>query len=393
MDRRTFVNSNGMRIGINAFFFGKATTGSGQYTEKLLRELGRVEGNDYFLFLFGKEEASAKWAFPKSFREHSLHTPFDSISGDLAKLWFEQVSFPRACSLLRLDIAHVPYFASPLFPKTPTVVTIHDLIPLILPLYRGSVLVRLYTRLVAIAARRADVVITDSESSKEDVIRILKIPEERVRVIYLAADEMFRPVNDEARLSFVRRKYGLPRLYLLYLGGFDQRKNVSMLIRAFALLNRGKTAKRVNLVIAGRLPLKDTPFFPDPRSLVEELGIGEEVVFTGWVEEEDKPALYSGALAFVFPSLYEGFGLPPLEAMSCGVPVIASNRASLPEVVGDGGLLFDPEDAEGLAYAIELLLSDEALRAELQRKALAQSARFSWKRCALETLAVYQEIG
>jgi len=330
---------------------------------------------------------------------HPVATPFDSISQNLAKLWFEQLSFPRACRRQGVELAHVPYFASPLFPTTPTVVTVHDLIPMLLPAYRGSIWVRLYTLLVAVAAKRADMVLTDSEASKWDIVRLLDIPAERVRVIYLAADDIYQPVLDEHRLAAIHRKYDLPESYLLYLGGFDQRKNVPTLLRAFAQLAKDP---RVFLVVAGRLPeygldlaiqAKRSDFFPDPQPIVQELGIGKRVVFTGWVPEQDKPVLYSGARALVFPSLYEGFGLPPLEALACGTPVIASNRGSLPEIVGDGGLLLEPDDVEGLAGAMEKLLNDDTLWGDLRQKGLAHATRFSWEKTARETLAVYQEIG
>jgi glycosyltransferase involved in cell wall biosynthesis len=270
---------------------------------------------------------------------------------------------------------------------------------MLLPAYRGSMLVRLYTLLVAIAAKRADIVLTDSQASKWDIVHLLDIPSERVRVIYLAADDIYQPILDDRRLSATCQKYGLPESYLLYLGGFDQRKNVPTLLKAFAQLAKDS---RAFLVVAGRLPeygldlaiqAERSDFFPDPRLIVQELGIEERVVFTGWVPEEDKPALYSGARALVFPSLYEGFGLPPLEALACGTPVIASNRGSLPEIVGDGGLLLEPDDVEGLAGAMEKLLNDESLWGDLREKGLAHAARFSWEKTARETLAVYQEIG
>jgi glycosyltransferase involved in cell wall biosynthesis len=362
-----------MRIGINALFLERPETGSGQYTRHLLEALAKVDPtNEYLLFSPG---------------------PTPPIS-NRAKLWFEQVSFPRACR--HLDLAHVPYFASPLFPTVPTVVTVHDLIPLILPAYRGSPLVRLYTRLVAAAARRAEAIITVSQASERDIVRYLQIPPERIHVTYEAAGEAFQPVEDEAcpepsrraQLAAIRQKYALPERYLLYLGGFDQRKNLSTLLRAFALLVSKQQAR---LVIAGRLPGRDGPLFPDPRRQVGELGLEERVIFTGWVPEEDKPALLSGATAFVFPSLYEGFGLPALEAMACGTPVIASSRSSLPEVVGEGGILVEPTDVEALVEAMRVLLADDVLRAELRQRALAQAARFSWKQTALETLAVYRK--
>ena len=395
-----------MRIGINAFYLGAVTTGSGQYINHLIRQLARLgDESEYILVQDARYKIQDTGNLhPAPCILHPISTPFDPVSEDLAKLWFEQVAFPRACRRHSVELAHVPYFASPLFPTTPTVVTVHDLIPMLLPAYRGSILVRLYTLLVAVAAKRADIVLTDSEASKWDIVHLLDIPSERVRVIYLAADDIYQPVLDEHRLAGIRRKYGLPASYLLYLGGFDQRKNVPTLLKAFAQLAKDSRIGdwRVSLVVAGQLPdygldlaiqAKRSDFFPDPRPIVQELGIGERVVFTGWVPEEDKPALYSGARALIFPSLYEGFGLPPLEALACGTPVIASNRGSLPEIVGDGGLLLEPDDVEGLTAAMERLLSDDTLWGDLQEKGLAHAARFSWEKTARETLAVYREIG
>lgn len=363
-----------MRIGINAFFLDRPETGSGQYTRNLLEALAKADPtNEYLLISPGPASPISNTQYPIS---------------NLAKLCFEQVSFPRACR--HLDLAHVPYFASPLFPTVPTVVTIHDLIPLILPAYRGSLLVRLYTQLVAAAARKAQAIITVSQASERDIVRCLHVSPERVHVTYEAAGEAFQPVEDEAQLAAIRQKYALPERYLLYLGGFDQRKNLSTLLRAFALLvNKQQQAR---LVIAGKLPGRDSPLFPDPRRLVRDLDIVKRVSFTDWVPEEDKPALLSGAMAFVFPSLYEGFGLPAVEALACGTPVIASNRSSLPEVVGEGGILVEPADVEALAEAMEALLVDDVLRAELQQRALTQAAKFSWKQTALETLAVYRKV-
>ena len=397
-----------MRIGINAFYLGALTTGSGQYINHLIRQLARLEDESEYVLVKNTEyrmQNTSHLHSPFSILHspscilHPVSTPFDSISENLAKLWFEQVSFPRACRRQGVELAHVPYFASPLFPTTPTVVTVHDLIPMLLPAYRGSILVRLYTRLVAAAARRADMVLTDSQASKWDIVHLLDIPSERVRVIYLAADDIYQPILDDHRLIATCQKYGLPESYLLYLGGFDQRKNVPTLLKAFAQLAKDS---RGFLVVAGRLPeygldlaiqAKRSDFFPDPRPIVQELGIEERVIFTGWVPEEDKPALYSAARALVFPSLYEGFGLPPLEALACGTPVIASNRGSLPEIVGEGGLLLEPDDVEGLAGAMEKLLNDDKLWEDLRERGLAHAARFSWEKTAQETLAVYQEVG
>ncbi len=210
----------------------------------------------------------------------------------------------------------------------------HDLIPVLLPLYRGGMLQRVYTALVSRTARRAAAVLTDSEASKRDIVAHLGIPAARVHAIHLAADPRFRPVTDPVELARVRAKYGLPDApFLLYLGGFDARKNVGRMIEAYARMTRRWTtdhrllntdyrqSSMVNrpppLVIAGQLPTVDTAFTPDPRPVAAQLGVDDCVHCIGWVDEADKPALYSLALATVFVSEYEGFGLPVLEAMAC----------------------------------------------------------------------------
>jgi len=376
-----------MRVAWNALFLGQESTGSGQYTQELLRALAQLDSeNEYLLYTVWKPGVFSQ---PSLWPLRALRTPFTSLSDNLAKLWFEQVSLARACRSVSVDLCHVPYFASPLCPTVPTVVTVHDLIPMLLPLYRGSVLVRLYTRLVAAAARRADCIITDSLHSKGDIVKHLCVPAQRVHVIYLAAHPACRPIEDENVLAATRGKYGLPPRYILYLGGFDQRKNLSALLQAYARLCKSLGDGAPALVVAGRLPPGDTPLFPDPKRMATELGIAHRVVFTGWVAEEDKPALYSGALFFTFLSLYEGFGLMPLEAMSCGTPVLVANTSSLPEIVGSGGVLVDANNLDQIAEQMVVLVRDTALRQRLAQDALSQAARFDWRDTAERTLRIY----
>jgi glycosyltransferase involved in cell wall biosynthesis len=380
-----------MRIAFNAFFLGQESTGSGQYTHQLLRMLPQLdECNEYLPYSPARPGFHQKpdpWMDLKV-----LSSPVPRRFDNLAKLWFEQMGFPRACRRASADLAHVPYFASPLYPTVPTVVTVHDLIPLLLPAYRGSLWVRLYMRLVAVAARRANVIITDSQHSKQDIVEHLRVPPERVRVVYLAADPDCRPVSEQTTLAAVRRKYGLPEAYVLYLGGFDQRKNLYMLLQAYARLCQSLCAEAPPLVVAGRLPPVQTPLFPDPRRMSRELGIEPRVIFTGWIAEQDKPALYSGALFFTFLSLYEGFGLMPLEAMSCGTPVLVSRTSSLPEIVGAGGLMVDPMDLDAIVEAMAALLQEPMLREQLRREAMQQAAGFDWARTAEQTLQIYHHV-
>jgi glycosyltransferase involved in cell wall biosynthesis len=373
-----------MRVGLNAGFLGQQGTGSGQYAWHLLGAVAEADpGVQYLPFA---RIADAACAAPSL---RPVSTPFSRSSDNLDKLWFEQLSFPHACRQAKVDVCHVPYFAPPLFSSVPVVVTIHDLIPLLLPAYRGPLWVQAYMRLVSAAARRADQIITDSQASKADIIERLRIRAERVHVIYLGVDPAYHPAHDDMLLTTVRARYGLPSRYILYLGGFDQRKNLNVLLRAYQRVLETLSEGAPALVVAGRPPTVDTQYFPDPKRIARELGIERHVVFTGWVDETDKPALYSAALFLAFLSLYEGFGLMPLEAMACGLPVLAAHRSSLPEVVGDGGLLVDPTRLDAVSEAMLLLIRDAGLRETLSDAALVQAARFGWDKTARETLRVY----
>jgi glycosyltransferase involved in cell wall biosynthesis len=353
-----------MRVALNAAFLKRPDTGSGQYLLHLVEQFHN----------------------PAYGIETSLISP--AVDSNTEKVRFEQFGFPRAAKSAQANLAHVPYFGSAVRTLVPTVVTIHDLIPIVLPAYRGSARVRAYTRLVAFAAGRARAIIADSESSKRDIVQHLRIPAERIRVIYLAADAAYQPVNDTAILDAVRARYRLPEQFVLYLGGFDQRKNVPNLLRALKKVAKG-LGPEYAFVLAGKPPSTTSSLFPDVRALVKELELVEHTHFIGEVAEADKPALYSLAGCFAWPSYYEGFGLPVLEAMACGTPVIAGNTSSLPEIVGDAGFLIEPDDINHVAGAIIACLIDEKLRADFRAKGLARAATFSWAKCARETVEVY----
>lgn len=373
-----------MKIAINAWFLDQPGTGSGQYLNGLLRAFPAEAAEHQFLLV--TPPGVPECQFPELQVEY---WPFESERwrSRLGKVLFEQHAFPRTCRQWGADVAHVPYWGSSLWPGVPTVVTIHDLIPMLLPAYRGGPLVRLYTRLVAASARRAGVVLTDSLASKHDIEEHLGLPAEVVDCVYLAAGEQFSP-EAEPDDDLFREIYDLPQRYVLYLAGHDERKNLEGVIEAFATV--AQSDDDVTLVIGGKLPTKDKPPFYDPRPVVEALGISETVLFASWVDEDHAPALYRGAACAVFPSRYEGFGLPVLEALACGTPLITSNTSSLPELVGDAGFALDPDDTEGLAGAMLACLVDEPLAAELRRRGPEQAAKFTWSQTALETLAAYQ---
>ena len=351
-----------MHIVVSGWFWGQPNTGSGQYLHRLLPHLAVLKASEEAESAFDNEVAAgeigptqpADSEGPPKYTLILPRTPEDSNNLDalsancsplttvvsppprlprqLAKLYWEQVTVPRCARRLDADLLLVPYWAAPLWQPTPTVVTVHDLIPLLLPSYRGGWPGRLYTRLVCTTARRCAAVLTVSEASKRDIIGHLGLPEERVFSVHHGPNKEDWEEEREARDSFfprnrqVARKYSLPERYFLYLGGFDVRKNVLGIVRAYRRYLDLGGDPAVQLVVAGRLPRLDTAFFPDPQRLVRQLDLTGQVRFIGWVEEEDKAPLYAGATAFLFPSKYEGFGMMLLEAMAAGTPVITSSE-------------------------------------------------------------------
>jgi glycosyltransferase involved in cell wall biosynthesis len=310
----------------------------------------------------------------------------------LEKLFWEQRTFPRAARQADADLLHVPYFAPPLRTfAIPSLVTILDVIPQRLPAYRASSAQQFYSQLVGRAARRATTIIAISHHCKQDIVDTLGIPADRIIVTYLAPDPRLRPASAETRQD-LRRRLGLNGPFILNVGGMDVRKNIAGLIQAFAEVYRQLGNPDLRLFIAGNpAKLGSDVIFPDWRPHAEKLGVTDKLVCAP-VAEEDLATLYSAADCFAFASLYEGFGLTPLEAMACGAPVVCSDKTSLPEVVGDAGLLVDPMDPRAFSAALLRVLTSTETAQELRTRGLAQSARFTWDRTASDTRAVYQNV-
>jgi glycosyltransferase involved in cell wall biosynthesis len=386
--------SSTMHVVVNGWFWDQPETGSGQYVRNCTGTLARLAPDVHITVIVPVDKSHG----PSRLAQDGLAAPCDLRRvncdlGDWGKLRFEQFTFPRMCRELRADLAHVPYWGSPLNPGVPTVVSILDIIPLLLPDYRGGPLVRAYTGLVKASAQNATLVLTISESSRRDVVNHLGIPKARVRVTYLAADARYTPRRDVVDEAALRQHHpDLPQGYVLYLGGLDARKNIETLLQVYTWAE-STLGQDYPLVIAGTLPdggRRHTGFFRDPRAIAKALDIEEVVRCIGPVAEEDKPALYRGASAFLYPTRYEGFGLPALEALACGVPVVGSNASSVPEIVGAGGMLVDPDDARAMAGSLIAVVTEHDLHEKLAQAALEQAARFSWEKCARETLLAYQ---
>lgn len=379
-----------MRIGLEGSFLAAPTTGSGQYVQALWHEFtARDHGFEPVLLLPANPGGEAPPAANGAARR--VAPPARLTNGKARKLWWEQVGLARAAREAAVDLVHVPYFAALPHPDRPYVMTIHDVVPLVLPVYARSRAMRLYLALASRLARRAALVLTDSQHSARDIEQRLRLPRARLRVIPLAAGRECRPLPpDDPMVAAVRAKFGLTGPFVCNIGGLDTRKNLVTLVRAFARALPALPSE-TRLVIGGAAHSGQPAVYPDLTPVVAATGLGERVIFTGRVGEDEKVALLNAAELSVFPSLYEGFGLPPLEAMRCGTPVLCSNRASLPEVVGDGGLLVEPEE-EALAAALARVLNSPAERAALRRRALARAARFSWERTAAATAEAYRAV-
>ncbi len=383
------VEEIGVQIVINGSFWSQPTVGIGQYLQNLLPWLHRFAPQHRQIMLLpasatlpdvpvGVEVITVKIGGPRQ----------------IAKVIFEQVAVPAIAARLarngRPTVIFVPYFAPPLWSRQPVVTTIGDLIPLLLPAYRGNWFVRAYMALARRAALRSAHILTFSNFSRSAILNYLGLPPERVTVTYLAAGEQYRPAADRAAAqALAAARYGVQPPFIYYVGGLDERKNLYTLLRAFALVrNRNK---RVVLAIAGRALGRDPRLFPDIDRMIADLDLGAAVCRID-VPADDGPLLYQACTIFAYPSRYEGFGLPPLEAMACGAPVIVSDASSLPEVVGAAAIRIAPDDIAGWAAAINRLLDDEALRADLSARGLARAASFSYQHTAATTLAILEQV-
>ena len=296
------------------------------------------------------------------------------------------VRWPMDTTFGAEDIFHATNHLLAYFGRARTVYTLHDLIFLRYPQYHLPYNRWYLTLSMPRYLRAADVVVTPSECSRQDAIEYYGLPPEKIRVIYEAAAPSFEPVTDQARLVRVRQKYGLPQQFILHVGTIEPRKNLSRLLDVFkALLPDWPDLK---LVLIGKKGWLYDSFFKH----LTALGLQDQVIFPGYVDEVELPVFYNLATVFVFPSLYEGFGLGPLEAMACGTPVVCSNSSSLPEVVGQAGLLVTPTDSAALATAIREVLNKAELRADLKQRSLARARQFSWTRATAELKSIYRSL-
>ena len=368
-----------LRIAIDAHSVGARLGGNETYAINLIEALAEIDQTNLYTLYVTKQEAIARFAnrWPNFTVKQTLpHTPLVRIP----------LTLSRELRRHPVDVLHVQYTAPPLAP-CPVVTTIHDLAFEHLPETfnrRSWMQLRLTVRRTA---KKAAQIITVSEYSRQDISNTYKIPSGRITVTPEAASERFFPVTEGTELKTIRKTYGIERDYIFSLCSIQPRKNLIRLIEAYSLLRSSSAdVKLPQLVLAGKRGWLDN----ETIRAAERESVAGDIVFTGYVAEEHLNALYSGATCFVYPSYFEGFGLPILEAMKCGAPVVAGNRTSIPEVAGEAAILFDPFDTGSLVEALQLLLSDAEYRARLSAKGLQRASAFSWKTTARLTLEVYE---
>ncbi|OGJ43023.1 hypothetical protein A3B60_03795 [Candidatus Peregrinibacteria bacterium RIFCSPLOWO2_01_FULL_39_12] len=372
-----------MKIGIDCRIFSPRFTGLGRYTSELVNRIVKLNNElvyPHTIVLFFNSAEYQTYKTPKNVEKILVNAKHYSIK--------EQTIFLYKLYKAHLDLAFFPHFNAPIFYGKPYVVTIHDLT---LSFFHGRKMTKWYHRLaynltIKNVTKKAKKIFTISKNTKQDLVEILNIDPEKIEVIYNGVSPIFRFMDDPIAPAKTLKKYKIKQQFLLYAGVWRSHKNLARLIEAFSIL---KKEKRLNLqlVITG----KPDPYYPEVKNTVKKLNLQEDVIFTGLVDEEELLHLYNAAHIFVFPSLYEGFGLPPLEAMRCGTPVVASNISSIPEICGrENAVFFNPYNIKDIAEKIELVYKDPDLQAKLVTDGIQYSGKFSWGRTAKKTFYILQ---
>jgi len=366
-----------MRIGIDARLVYYSQAGIGQYILHLINGLAEIDHENEYVILQSRKDDTTILSQP-NFRRVSLWTPSHHR--------LERLSLNVELMRLGLDVLHSPDFIPPHRPSCKSVITVHDLAFLLYPHFLTKESARYYGHIDQ-AVSWTDHIIAVSNSTKRDTIEHLGVPEDKITVVYEATNPIFCPIDRDQACQQVRDRYGVDAPFVLFVSTVEPRKNVPTLLQAFRQL-RECYHQDVQLVLAGGKGW----LIEDVYSLIGELNLDGQIHIIGQVPSDDLLSLYNAAELLAHPAFYEGFGLPPLEAMACGLPTIVSNVASLPEVVGDAALLIDPHDVNELTVAMWRVLTDQELNHEMRGKGLRQAQRFSWTRAAQETLDIYRKV-
>jgi glycosyltransferase involved in cell wall biosynthesis len=369
------------RIGIDAHMVGARETGNETYVLNLLQNLPQIDASNQF-------DYTAIALTPEQLMGQLRHRKNVDIVriGPSTSFVRIPISMPLLAAREKLSLLHVTYVAPPVCP-CPTIVSVHDIAYKLYPEYFPARVRLMLSLLVPLSMRRAAHVLTLSQSAKQDILAHYGIPESKVSVICGGVGSRFHVLTDRDHLNAVKAKYGIEGEFILAVGNLQPRKNIRRLIHAYSQLPV-PVQSRYRLVIAGQALWKHSDIY----RAAAECDVQHRITFTGYVSDQDLVPLYNAAALFVYPSLYEGFGLPILEAMACGTPVVTSCRSSLPEVAGEAALLVEPTNVEEIASAMERVLQDPALAQSLSEQGIRRARGFSWKRTAHQTLQVYEKV-
>lgn len=367
-----------MRIGVDTRLMHYQPAGISRYTGHLLQALAELNKEDEFIIFQHPKHRSPLIQQP-NFRRAALFAPVHHR--------FEQIFLAAELLRFRLDLIHSTDFIPPLYSQVPAVITVHDLAFLHYPHFLTAESAAYYGQIDKAVVKAAHIIVP-SEYTRHDLIAQLGVPAHKVTVIHEAANPIFKPLPYPETLAAVQRRHGLSERFVLCVGTIEPRKNINGLLRAFAHLRNKYRQNDVMLAIAGGKGW----LYNETLELMKTLDLEPWVRFLGRVSDDELHQLYVAARCHVHPAHYEGFGLPPLEAMACGTPTIVSNVSSLPEVVGDAALLVNPLDIEEIAVAMQRLLTDDDLHRELRQKGLQRARIFSWDRAARRTLDVYRQV-
>lgn len=375
-----------MRIAFDGRTIAGNKSGAGVYSANLLKMLFSTDkSNEYKVFVY--EQPSD---IPANFKFITTKTSYESHP--IGDLW-ESIYLPYFLIRESIDIFHSPAFHLPFFvpkvkKKVKKIVTIHDLILLKFPQTYPKTFVAYGRFMIKMAMKVADAIIVPSENTKDDLLEMFKIKTDMVYVVPYAVRKEVHIIDNKSYLADVRTRYSLPDIFILFVSTIEPRKNIEGLIRAYSELRKLGIEHKL-VICGGKGWLKE---YERITKIVSELGMVEDIIFTGYVADEDIAGIYSMADLFVYPSIYEGFGFPPLEAMASGCPVITSNTSSLPEVVGQAAIMVNPSDIKELTNAMYMVLTNNKMKLCMKEKGIERAKMFSWERCAKETLRVYEDV-
>jgi len=369
-----------MRIGIDARMFGKKISGLGTYTENLIQNIIKLDHeNDYFLFMLEPDFSPYQ---PPSDKIHKIKTNSKWYS------YSEQTKFLWLLNKYKLDLMHFSHFNAPIFYNRKRITTIHDITPKFFPGHKQKLWwhKKAYELTLKSSLKKSKQIITDSNFIKQTLIKYFNIPQEKISVVYLGIDKSFLVTENYAKIKELEDKYKITKPFIFFISAWRSHKNFEGLIKAFEILKKNKDFD-YQLVLGGQ----EDPYYPNIRKTIESSEFKNDIITPGFISEDELILFYNAAKIFVIPSFYEGFGLVGLEAASCGLPVVSSSAGSLPEILDQAALYFDPNKIEQMVEKIKQVLNNSQLQEELKQKGFQQIKKFSWSECAKKTLEIYNQ--